>query len=85
MNANRSDPPVKAVDPVAATTLKNPVVVRPGCYRLVSAPLVRCSSAAGSRSMTRQTPLPIRGRLVASAAEVRATNRSLVCQYFRGN
>jgi hypothetical protein len=30
----------------------------------------------GLRSMTRQTPLPIRGRLVASAAEVRATNRS---------
>jgi hypothetical protein len=39
----------------------------------------------GSRSITRQTPLPIRSRLVASAAAVNATNRSYVCQYFCGS
>ena len=33
----------------------------------------------GSRSMTRQMPLPIRRRLVATAAAVIATNRSRLC------
>jgi hypothetical protein len=39
----------------------------------------------GSRSTTRQIPLPTRRRLVAAAAAVSATNTSCVCAYLRGN
>ena len=39
----------------------------------------------GSRWTTRQTPLPIRRRVVAAAAAVIATKRSYVCRYLRGS
>jgi hypothetical protein len=38
----------------------------------------------GSRSTTRQIPLPIRSLEVAVAAAVSATKRSYVCAYLRG-
>ena len=43
------------------------------------------ASVMGSRSMTRQMPLPTSRRSVAAAAEVSATNRSSVCEYSRGS
>ena len=39
----------------------------------------------GSRSTTRQMPLPTRRCEVAAAAAVSATNRSYVCAYLRGS
>ena len=39
----------------------------------------------GSRSTTRQMPLPTRRRVVAAAAAVSATNRSYVWAYLRGS